>query len=158
MRTGSRSDSTPVPPASSRPNRVRARCAQRGRREIAHRPHGVVELADAGEAGGERDVAERQLGRLDEHPRGLRALRPGQRQRVGPDLGLQQPLELAGGVADAGRQPGDALAVDRAVGDQAHRPATTSPRTFHSGEPGEASGRQRLQARKPACCAAAAVG
>ena len=36
--------------------------------------------------------------------------------------------------------------------------ATTSPRTFHSGEPGEASGRQRLQARKPACWAAAAVG
>ena len=36
--------------------------------------------------------------------------------------------------------------------------ATTSPRTFHSGDPGEASGRQRLQARKPAFCAAAAVG
>ena len=28
----------------------------------------------------------------------------------------------------------------------------------HSGEPGAASGRQRLQARKPAACAAAAVG
>ena len=36
--------------------------------------------------------------------------------------------------------------------------ATMSRRTFHSGDPGEASGRQRLQARKPACCAAAAVG
>ena len=36
--------------------------------------------------------------------------------------------------------------------------ATTSARTFHSGEPGEASGRQRLHARKPRCCAAAAVG
>jgi len=29
---------------------------------------------------------------------------------------------------------------------------------FHSGEPGEASGRQRLQARNPARCAAAALG
>ena len=35
---------------------------------------------------------------------------------------------------------------------------TTSARRFHSGEPGVASGRQRLQARKPASCAAAAVG
>lgn len=35
---------------------------------------------------------------------------------------------------------------------------TTSARTFHSAEPGTASGRQRRQARKPAPCAAAAVG
>ena len=35
---------------------------------------------------------------------------------------------------------------------------TRSPRTFHSGEPGDASGRQRLQARNPASWAAAAVG
>jgi hypothetical protein len=34
---------------------------------------------------------------------------------------------------------------------------TTSARAFHSGEPGEASGRQRLQARKPARWAAAAL-
>jgi hypothetical protein len=36
--------------------------------------------------------------------------------------------------------------------------ATTSWRVFHSGEPGEASGRQRLHARNPDCWAAAAVG
>ena len=36
--------------------------------------------------------------------------------------------------------------------------ATTSARTSHSGEPGLASGRQRLQARNPACWAAAALG
>ena len=35
--------------------------------------------------------------------------------------------------------------------------ATLSARQFQSGEPGAASGRQRLQARKPADCAAAAV-
>ena len=34
--------------------------------------------------------------------------------------------------------------------------AATSAREFHSGEPGEASGRHRLQARKPASWAAAA--
>ena len=107
---------------SSRPSRVRARWRSSCRREVAHRAHGVVELADAGEPGRERDVAERQLGGLDEHPGRLGALRPRQRQRVRADLGLQQPLELAGGVADAGGQPGDALAVDGAVGDQPHRP------------------------------------
>jgi hypothetical protein len=36
--------------------------------------------------------------------------------------------------------------------------AVTSDRWFHSGDPGDASGRQRLQARYPARCAAAAVG
>jgi len=36
--------------------------------------------------------------------------------------------------------------------------ATTSARPSHSGEPGAASGRQRLQERNPACWAAAAVG
>ncbi len=35
--------------------------------------------------------------------------------------------------------------------------ATRSARSFHSGDPGLASGRHRLQARKPACCAAAAL-
>ncbi len=36
------------------------------------------------------------------------------------------------------------------------RPATSAS-TSHSGDPGEAPGRQRLQARKPAACAEAAV-
>ncbi len=36
--------------------------------------------------------------------------------------------------------------------------ATTSPRTFHSGDPGDASGRHLLQARKPARWAAAELG
>ena len=36
--------------------------------------------------------------------------------------------------------------------------ATRSARSFHCGDPGLASGRQRLQARNPACCAAAALG
>jgi hypothetical protein len=34
---------------------------------------------------------------------------------------------------------------------------TMSARRSHSGDPGAASGRQRLQARNPAACAAAAV-
>ena len=35
---------------------------------------------------------------------------------------------------------------------------TTSARTFHSADPGTASGRHRRQARNPRACAAAAVG
>ncbi len=42
----------------------------------------VVELAHAAEAGRERDLGEAEVGRLDQHPRGLRALRPGQRERA----------------------------------------------------------------------------
>ena len=95
--------------------------AQGGRCEVAHRADRVVELPDAREACRERDVAERQLGGLDEHPGGLRPLGTGQRQRVGADLRLQHSLELAGGVADACRQAGDTLAVDGAVGDESHR-------------------------------------
>jgi len=51
-------------------------------------------LADAREARGERDVAERQHGGFDQHPGRLAALGPGQRQRT-RRLSLQQPLELA---------------------------------------------------------------
>ena len=43
-----------------------------------HQAHGVVELPDAGKPGGERDVAERQVGGLDQHPGGLRPLCAGQ--------------------------------------------------------------------------------
>ena len=94
--------------------------AQLGGRQRTDLAHGVVELADAREARGERDIAERQVGRLDEYPRGFGALSPCQRQRVRAHLGLQQTLELTRRVADTGRQPGHALAVDGAVGDQPH--------------------------------------
>ena len=45
---------------------------------------GVVELADAREPGRERDVGHRQVGGLDEHPRGLGPLRPGERRAPTP--------------------------------------------------------------------------
>ncbi len=96
--------------------------AQRRRCAFEHQAHGVVELADAGKPGGESDVAERQLRGLDQHPGGLGPLRAGQREWPGADLGLQQPLQLAGGVTEVGREAADAFAVHRAVGDQPHRP------------------------------------
>ena len=112
-----------------------------------------------GEAGRERDLGERQVGGLDQQPRGLGPLRPGERERAGAELGDELPVEVALAVAEPAREAGDALAVDDAVARSAASPGRRGRRaTFHSGEPGAASGRQRLQARKPARCAAAAVG
>jgi hypothetical protein len=47
-------------------------------------------------------------------------LRASQRKRAGADLGLQKALELAGGVAEPGRQTGDTDPIDLAVGDEPH--------------------------------------
>ena len=91
----------------------------RGGEDLADR---VVELTDAREPGRERHVGESEVGGLHEHPRGLRPLRPRERERSGTDLGEEQPVDLALAVAEARRDAGDAFAVDHAVGDQAHGP------------------------------------
>ncbi len=87
-----------------------------------HCLHGVVELPDAGEPARERDVGDRQVGRLEQHPRGLGALRAGQGDRPGAHLGHQGAMHLTLGVAQAASQSGHALTVDRAVGDESKRP------------------------------------
>jgi len=50
------------------------------------------------------------------------------------------------------------VAVDDALGDQPHRPGHQVGALVPLWRPGPASGRHRLQARYPACCAAAALG
>jgi hypothetical protein len=100
----------------------RSALAQIGRRAFEHQAHSVVELADAGKAGGERDVAERQVCRLDQQPGGLASLRASQRERAGTDLGLQDSFQLPGGVTEVGGQSADAVTVHRAVGDEPHGP------------------------------------
>jgi hypothetical protein len=82
--------------------------------------HGVVELADAGKTSSERDIAEWEVGGFDQYPSGLRPLSTSQREWTGAKLNLQETLELAGGIADASRKPGDANAIDDAVSDEAH--------------------------------------
>jgi hypothetical protein len=82
--------------------------------------HGVVELPDAGEAGGEGDVGHRQVGGLDQQPRRLRAPRPGQGQRADSEFAHEQPVQLALRVAQAGGQARDAGALDLAVRDEPH--------------------------------------
>ncbi|BBY25233.1 hypothetical protein MSTO_54380 [Mycobacterium stomatepiae] len=49
-------------------------------------------------------------------------MRASERERSGADLGLQQPLQLPGRVPEVGGQAAHAVAVHRAVGDQAHGP------------------------------------
>ena len=66
----------------------------------------------------------------------------------------------AGADAAGDRQPrsqaADPVGIDVAVRDQPHRPAARSARTFHSGDPGLASGRHLRQARKFTASAVAA--
>ena len=61
--------------------------ARREREDLAH---GVVELAHAREARGERDLCEAELGRLDQRARRLRALGARERERPGPELGARR--------------------------------------------------------------------
>ena len=97
--------------------------AQLGGRGGVDLADGVVELADAGEAGGERHVAERHRRGLHEHPGRSAPGGPGQGQRPGPELGDEQAVEVPRGVAHPVGQPLDPVALDDAVGDQPHRPA-----------------------------------
>jgi hypothetical protein len=83
---------------------------------------------------------------------------PGQRERPRPELGQEQPLDLADAVAEGPRQAGDPLAVDGAVGDEPDGAGGHVTAVVPGGDPGLASGRQRLQARNPARCADAAEG
>jgi hypothetical protein len=78
-------------------------------------------LPDTPEAGGQRDVSDRQRRPLEEHSRRLRALRARQGKRTRADHGHERAMYMALGVAQLLRQAADAVAVDHAVGDQAHR-------------------------------------
>ncbi len=119
-----RADGEPqLEPAGSRRGGSRAAGAQLARRRGVDLADGVVELPDAGEPGRERHVGERHRRGLHQHPGGLGALCPRQRQRARTELGDEEPVEVAGGVADPAREPLDALALDDPVGDQPHRPS-----------------------------------
>jgi hypothetical protein len=98
----------------------RGPAAQLGGGECEDLAHGLVERADAREAGRGRDLGHRQRRRLDEQARGLRPLRAGQRERPGAELGGEEPVDLARAVAEPRREALDAALVDDAVRDQAH--------------------------------------
>ncbi len=95
-----------------------AHVARRRREDLADR---VVELADAREARGERDVREGQLGRLDQDSRALRSLRASERDRPRTDLRGELTVEVALAVPEPASELSDAPVVDDAVCDEAHR-------------------------------------
>ncbi len=94
--------------------------AQLGGRQGVDLANGVVELPHAGESGGEGDLGDGQRGGLEQYPRGVGALGAGEGHRAGAEFGVELALELAGAVAQAAGESGDALAVDDAVADQPH--------------------------------------
>ena len=59
---------------------------------------------------------------VEQHPRGLRAVRAGERERPGAELGGEHAGEVPGGVAESRGEAGHALALDDAVGDEPHGP------------------------------------
>jgi hypothetical protein len=71
-----------APGAGARHRRADARAAQG--RHSEHLADGVVELADARESRRERDVRCRQVGRDEEHPRRVRALRASEGEGPAP--------------------------------------------------------------------------
>jgi hypothetical protein len=109
------------PVSPGRPLRTLA--PERRRGDAEDPPDRVVELPHAAEPGREGHLGERELGRLDQHPGGLGPLRAGQRERTGPHLGDQLPVDVPHRVAEPGREAGHSVTVDHTVGDQPHRAA-----------------------------------
>ncbi len=81
----------------------------------------LVELPHTAEARGERDVGRRHARGEEQRARRLRPVRPGEGEGARAELGAEHPGEVAGGVAEPGGETGHALALDDAVGDEAHR-------------------------------------
>lgn len=89
-------------------------------RQPEHRPHRVVERADAREARGVGDVAHGHRCGLDQQACRGGALGAREGERAGPQLGEHLAFELPHAVPQPRGQPGHAFAVDDPVGDQAH--------------------------------------
>ena len=97
--------------------------AQSSRSQREHFSNRVVELPHTLEARGERYVGERQVGGFDQRASGLGALRPGDREWAGTELRQQQPMKVTLTGREPAGEPCNAVAVDDALGDHAHRPA-----------------------------------
>ena len=110
------------------------------------------------EPGRKSGIGKGHGGRLDQEPGSVGALGARECDRGRANLLGEQSPKMAFAEAQSLGGPGDAFAVDGAVRDQAHGARDSVGAPVPIGEPGAASGRQRLQARKPADCAAAAVG
>jgi hypothetical protein len=98
----------------------------RGRAPI-HRPDGVVELANAREPSGMRDIDHREATGLNEHPCALRTLRAGERERPRAELGTELTMQVALAVGEPPREPPHALPIHEPIRDQAKRAGREVP-------------------------------
>ena len=104
-------------------------------------------------------VRQRRVGRLDQQARGLRALRAGQRERAGAELGGEHPVQVPLGVAEPVGQPRHARRARRRRRRSAASPARRGRRARSS--PASPARRRAGSAGRPGSrwrCAAAAVG
>ena len=134
----------------SDPNRTAARLRSVGRCAFEHQAHGVVELADAGKSGGERDVAERQVVSSRSAPArpALVARAPAPADRRRPRPAGAAPVAGWCSRAGAARPPTPSRSTVPSAMSRIAR-ATTSPRTFHSGDPGRRVGTAALARPEP---------
>ena len=109
-------------PRVRRPRRVRRPppCTQLERRHPEHLAHRLVELTDAREAGRERHVGGREVGAHQEQARRVSPMRAGEGERAGAELRGEDAAEVTRRVAETPGQARHALALDDAVGDEAH--------------------------------------
>ena len=83
--------------------------------------HHVVELPHAREAGGERDVGQRQAGLVHEQPGGLRPTGAREGERPDADLGDQHAVKVPLADREPFGQSDNADLVDGTGGDQSQR-------------------------------------
>src|SRR5699024_8800414 len=94
--------------------------AQLSGAERIHVAEGVVELADAREACGEGDVADRHRRGFDQGAGGADPLGAGQGQRSDTELFLHESTELSGTVPERRGQSLDPTAIEDTVAEESH--------------------------------------
>ncbi len=82
-----------------------------------------VERAKAANARCEGDIGEGHRGGLDEGPRSVRTMRPGDGERARTKLVGHHPVQMTLAVAELLRQTWHAITLDSAISNEAHRSA-----------------------------------
>jgi hypothetical protein len=126
---------------------------ERTRTEAERRLHLAVELPNAPEARGERDLAEWQARLVEQSTGEACPPRAGDEVRGGADMGLEEPPQLAHAHEGAPRQLRLGVMIEKAIcgQDEGDRNGDRNPSTARGGS---RSGRQRRHGRNPAASAA----
>ena len=117
---------------------------------------GPVELAEAAEARGERDLRDGEIGVIEQPPGEVRPARARELGGSDPDLIVKEPAQVANREPEASRHGDLGVASQSAVDDEADPAADHLG--CHAADGGTVAryGRHRRHARNPAASAAAA--